>query len=73
MPEKPNVNSDQMVQMLQQKVGNLEITVNALVAVLQEKGEVTDKEINEKAQEIVQQIKDQQQKGGDLAGGPGGQ
>lgn len=73
MPEKPNVNSDQMVQMLQQKVGNLEITVNALVAVLQEKGEVTDKEINEKAQEIVQQIKDQQQKGGDQAGGPGGQ
>lgn len=47
------------MQILQQKIGNLEIIVNALMAILEDKEKISNEEINEKAQEIVQQIKEQ--------------
>jgi hypothetical protein len=51
----------QMLQMFQQKIGNLELTVNALISALDEQDVVSEEEINEKAQELVQEIQEQQQ------------
>lgn len=58
----------QMLQVFQQKIGNLELTVNALVSLLDEEGVVDEERLNEKAQEIMQEIQEQQeaaQEGGD--------
>lgn len=49
-----------MLQAFQQKIGNLELTLNALLAVLTEEDVVTQDEVNEKAQEIVEEIQEQQ-------------
>lgn len=49
------------MQMMQQKLGNLELTVHALLAVLEEKDMVDQDNINEKAQEIVDEMQQQQQ------------
>lgn len=57
-----------MLQMFQQKIGNLELTINALIGVLTEEGVVDEDQINEKAQEIIQEIQEQQQQA-DQAGG----
>lgn len=61
MPENQNQpNQQQIMQALQQKLGNMELTLNALLGVLTEKDVVDQEEINEKAQELIQQIQDQQ-------------
>jgi hypothetical protein len=60
----------QMLQMFQQKIGNLELTVNALIGALEEEGVVSEDEINEKAQELVQQLQEQQQAEGGQGGNP---
>lgn len=57
-----------MLQAFQQKIGNLELTLNALLGVLTEEGVVSQDEVNEKAQEIIEEIQEQQ----DAQGGPGG-
>jgi len=49
-----------MMQMMQQKLGNLELTTHALLAVLQEEDIVDQDRINEKAQEIVEEMQEQQ-------------
>ena len=67
MPEQPEMNAQQMMQMMQQKVGNLELTVHALLAILDEEGVVDQDAINEKAQEIVEEMQEQQQGAGDIA------
>lgn len=68
MPEQPEMNAQQMMQMMQQKVGNLELTVHALLAILDEEGVVDQDAINEKAQEIVEEMQEQQGQGaGDIA------
>lgn len=51
----------QLLQMFQQKIGNLELTINALIAALDEKDVVGEDQINEKAQEIMEQIQEQQE------------
>lgn len=53
-------NQQQLMQVFQQKVGNLELTINALISTLVEEGVVDEDTINEKAQEIVKQMQEQQ-------------
>ncbi|MCJ7429050.1 MAG: hypothetical protein MUP66_01540 [Candidatus Nanohaloarchaeota archaeon QJJ-5] len=65
MPEQPD--QQQVMQAFQQKIGNLELTLNALLGVLDEKEVIEQDEINEKAQEIIQDIQEQQ---GEGAGAP---
>ncbi len=61
-------NQQQVMQMFQQKIGNLELTINALISALTEEGIVDEDQINEKAQEIMQDIQEQQQQAEDAAG-----
>lgn len=61
MTEQPEMNSQQFMQIMQQKLGNLELTVHALLSVLDEDGVVDQDKINEKAQEIVEEMQEQQQ------------
>lgn len=58
----------QLLQVFQQKIGNLELTVNALIGALVEEDIVDEDTINEKAQEIIQEIQKQQEaaQGGNL-------
>lgn len=55
------MNSQQILQIMQQKLGNLELTVQALLTILQDEGIVDQEELNEKAQEIVEEMQQQQQ------------
>lgn len=62
MADQPQqMNKDQLMQVIQQKLGNLEITLNALMGVLQDKDQINQEEINEKAQEIVQEARKRQE------------
>ncbi|MFB6209055.1 MAG: hypothetical protein ABEJ56_02845 [Candidatus Nanohaloarchaea archaeon] len=62
MTDQPQqMDGQQVMQVMQQKLGNIEITVHALLSVLQEEGIVDQEEINEKAEEIVQEMQEQQQ------------
>lgn len=51
----------QLLQVFQQKIGNLELTINALIGLLVEDDVITEDEINEKAQEIIKEIEEQQE------------
>lgn len=51
----------QMLQVFQQKIGNMELTLNALIGVLVEEDLIDQDRLNEKAQEIVEEIQEQQQ------------
>jgi len=55
------MDQQQFMQIMQQKLGNLELTVQALMSVLQEEDVVDQEEINEAAQEIVEEMQQQQQ------------
>ena len=64
MPDQPQqMDAQQAMQMMQQKLGNVELTVHALLSVLDENGVVDQEEINEEAQAIVEEM--QQQQGGE--------
>ena len=66
--EQPGqMGAQQMMQMMQQRLGNMELTLHALLAVLDENDVVDEENINEKAQEIVEEMEEQQQ-----AQGPAG-
>ena len=57
MTEQPQqMDAQQMMQMMQQKLGNVEITTHALLSVLQEKDIVDQEEINEEAQQREERI-----------------
>jgi len=60
MPQE-GMDQQQFMQIMQQKLGNLELTVQALMSVLQEEGVVDEEEINETAQEIVEEMQQQQE------------
>jgi len=60
MPEQPEMNQQQAMQLFQQKLGNLELTVQALLNILDEEDVVSQEEINERAQEIVEEMQEQQ-------------
>lgn len=52
--QQPEIeNTQDVVQLLQQKIGNLELTVHAMMQVLEEQDMLNQKEVNEQAQEIV--------------------
>jgi len=68
MPEQPEMNQQQAMQLFQQKLGNLELTVQALLNILDEEDVVSQEEINERAQEIVEEMQEQQ---GEMEGQPG--
>lgn len=55
------MDQQQFMQIMQQKLGNLELTVQALMSVLQEEGVVDQEDINETAQEIVEEMQQQQE------------
>jgi hypothetical protein len=61
MPEQPEMNEQQIMQLFQQKLGNLELTVQALLNILDEEDVVSQEEINERAQEIVEEMQEQQE------------
>lgn len=52
------------MQMMQQKLGNVELTVHALLSVLDEKEVIDQEEVNEEAQAIVEEMQEQQGEGG---------
>ena len=60
MPQE-GMDQQQFMQIMQQKLGNLELTVQALMSVLQENDIVDEEEINETAQDIVEEMQQQQQ------------
>ncbi len=64
MNDQPEMNQQQFMQIMQQKLGNLELTVHALLSVLEENDVVDQDVINEKAQEIVEEMQEQQGQGG---------
>ena len=61
MPEQPEMNEQQIMQLFQQKLGNLELTVQALLNILDEEDVVSQDEINERAQEIVEEMQEEQE------------
>jgi hypothetical protein len=68
MAEQPEMNQQQAMQLFQQKLGNLELTVQALLNILDEEDVVSQEEINERAQEIVEEMQEQQ---AEMDGQPG--
>ena len=54
------MNQQQAMQLFQQKLGNLELTVQALLNILDEEDVVSQEDINERAQEIVEEMQEQQ-------------
>lgn len=60
MTEGQDVSPQQAMQMMQQKLGNLELTVHALLSVLEEKDMIDQETINEEAQNIVDEMQQQQ-------------
>lgn len=54
------MDQQQFMQIMQQKLGNLELTVQALMSVLQENDIIDEEEINETAQDIVEEMQQQQ-------------
>lgn len=60
MADEPQMNAQQMLQMMQQRLGNMELTLHALLAVLDEEDMIDEERINEKAQEIVEEMEQQQ-------------
>jgi hypothetical protein len=68
MSQQEEMNQQQFMQIMQQKLGNLELTVQALMSVLQEEGVVDEEEINETAQEIVEEMQEQQGQAGEGQG-----
>lgn len=69
MADQPEeVGPQQAMQMFQQKLGNLELTVHALLSVLEENDIVDQDEINEEAQNIVEEMQEQQAQAGGAEG-----
>jgi len=53
--------AQQMMQMMQQKLGNLELTVHALLSVLDEKDMIDEETINDEAEKIVEEMQEERQ------------
>ena len=64
MSDQPQqMDAQQAMQMMQQKLGNVELTVHALLSVLDEKEVIDQEEVNEEAQAIVEEMQEQQAQG----------
>lgn len=55
---------EQAMQMIQQRLNDLQLTLHALMSVLDEDEVIDQERINEKAQEIVENLEEQQEAGG---------
>lgn len=54
------MDAQQIMQVMQQKIGNLELTLHALLSELEEQDVVDQDNINERAQEIVEEMQEEQ-------------
>jgi hypothetical protein len=65
MADQPQqMDAQQAMQMMQQKLGNVELTVHALLSILDEKEVIDQEEVNEEAQSIVEEMQEQEGQGG---------
>lgn len=58
--EGQDVAPEQALQMMQKRLNDLQLTLHALMSVLDEDEMIDQERINEKAQEIVENLEDQQ-------------
>jgi len=56
--QKDPMQAQDMMKMFQQKIGNLELTVHALMQVLEEEDILTQEQVNEQAQSIVKEMQE---------------
>lgn len=56
--EQNPMDSQDILKMLQQKIGNLELTVHAMMNVLDDEDILDQERINEEAQAIVEEMKE---------------
>lgn len=64
MEDQPQGQGQQLQQVLgqmSQRLGNLELTVNALLMLLDEDGAIDREELQDKAQELVQEMQEEQE------------
>lgn len=62
--EGQEASPEQAMQMIQQRLNDLQLTLHALMSVLDEDDMIDQERINEKAQEIVENLEEQQEAGG---------
>jgi hypothetical protein len=62
--EGQEASPEQAMQMIQQRLNDLQLTLHALMSVLDEDEMIDQERINEKAQEIVENLEEQQEAGG---------
>lgn len=62
--EGQEASPEQAMQMIQQRLNDLQLTLHALMSVLDEEEMIDQERINEKAQEIVENLEEQQEAGG---------
>jgi len=55
-PQQQQNQSQQVLKLLQQKIGNLELTVHAMMNVLEKEDLLDQERINEEAQSIVEEM-----------------
>jgi len=63
--EGQEASPEQAMQMIQQRLNDLQLTLHALMSVLDEDDMIDQERINEKAQEIVENLEEQQEAGPD--------
>ena len=61
--EGQEASPEQAMQMIQQRLNDLQLTLHALMSVLDEDEMIDQERINEKAQEIVENLEEQQEAG----------
>lgn len=59
MPEEGNI--QQAFQIFEKRLNDVQLTVHALLAVLEDEGVIDQDRINEKARDIVEELENQQQ------------
>lgn len=57
-PEQPQ-GPQQIIQMLQQKIGNVELTLHALIRVLDNEDMLEQEDVNDEAAKIVEEMQEQ--------------
>jgi hypothetical protein len=53
-----DMNSQDILKMLQQKIGNVELTIHSILQVLEDKDLLTQDEVNQQAQQIVEEMQE---------------
>ncbi|MFB6182803.1 MAG: hypothetical protein ABEI78_01935 [Candidatus Nanohaloarchaea archaeon] len=65
MPEETN--AQEAFQIFEKRLNDIQLTLHALLSVLDEDDIIDQDRINEKAQEIVEELEDQQEQENDVA------